>query len=117
MAKRYKAIDNKTGKVITFSETRAGELLIGGLVGLISLADQMKFSTRSTAALFGVLKEAVSIATPEALAAAYDKLGAPLPPKIRALVLVKPNGARKPPARRATKGAAVAGRRVSAKAR
>lgn len=111
MAKRkpktYKAVSYATGKVIHLSADRAGELMIGGLVGILGLADQMKFSTKSTAALFGVLKEAVYHATPAALVAVYDRLGKDkLPADIRRAVLVKPNGARKPTGTRARPRAA-----------
>jgi hypothetical protein len=111
-AKRYKSIDNKTGKVTTFGEVRAYELFIGGLVGFISLADQMKFAARHTAALFDLMKDAVYRAPPAALVAVYDKLGNDnLPREVRAAILAKPNGARKPTARRARPKAARAGRR------
>lgn len=108
--KRFKSIDNRTGKVTTFGEVRAYELLIGGLVGFISLADQMKFAAHLPA-LFGLMKEAVYRAPPAALVAVYDKLGEGLPGDLRAMILAKPNGARKPTSRRARPKAARAGRR------
>ena len=114
--KTYTFENAETGKRRLLTEDDASELIIGGLVGFISLADQMKFPEVHIGALFAFMKEAVNRASPVALVRVYDRLGPPegtghMSAEIRAMTMVKPGGARKPPARRATKAAAPNGRR------
>lgn len=120
--KTYTFENVETGKRRSLSEDEAGELLIGGLVGFISLADQMKFPPAHIAALFAVMKEAVNRCSAGALARVYDRLGPPpgnghLSAEFHALAMIKPTGPRKPPARRATKAAAPNSRRGSRQGR
>lgn len=117
--KSYTFENTETGKRRSLTEDEAGELVIGGLVGFISLVDQMKFSEVHIGALFALMKDAVNRCSPGALARVYERLGPPgaddLPPELQAKVELAM--ASKPTARRATKPAAPNGRRGSRQGR
>lgn len=109
MAKTVKMRNRRTGKAVEITRVKAGEMYLGALVSLASLADKLEIPGPVVGALLLVMRDSIPALPVESLIAVYERLG-PVKGKLSRpsrdlLSLLKaaaPLDARKPPARRAT---------------
>lgn len=108
MAKPIKFRNRQTGKETTLTRVKAGELYLGSLVSLATLADRLKIPAPVTGTLILIMRDSLPALPVESLLAVYKRLG-PVKGKLGkksaallALLKAAPPLASRPPARRAT---------------
>ena len=73
--------------VVTLSSTEATELFIGGLCGILQLADTLKLKASVGAGIMSTLSMALADLPAKGLLAAYQKIGGELPVEVGAKLL------------------------------